>query len=227
MRRHSLRALALVGALTALSLPVFAATQTASACAEPNCQIIVPIGGVPVDTYYSPISATSNGASFAETALTGEQTTIIVPGTLSLSIADWRGNNQGFDVQVYSDGFTNSLANGFSIPATDLTVAGVTPVLTTCMGVGVVGCSDLSAAPGAVGMMLDATTNPVVAVACPAEAIGFGMYNLGVDMTLTLTGTDAEIFGSAPASWYTDFFVTINEGPSVDFGGLGCGGTVG
>lgn len=222
MRRHSLRALALVGALTALSLPVFAATQTASACAEPGCQIIVPIGGVPVDTYYSPISATSNGASFAETALAGQVSPIIIPGSLSVSIADWRGNNQGFDVQVYSDGFSSSLANGYVIPATDLTVAGVTPVLTACMGVGVVGCSTLGTAPGAIGATLDAATNPVVAVACPAEAIGFGMYNLGVDMTLTLNGTDAEIFGSAPASWYTDFFVTINEGAGVDFGSLGC-----
>jgi hypothetical protein len=217
-----LRALALVGALTALSLPVFAATQTASACAEPSCQIIVPIGGVPVDTYYSPISATSNGASFNETALAGQVAPIVVPGSLSISIADWRGNNQGLDVQVYSDGFSSSLANGYVIPATDLTVAGVNAVLTTCMGVGVVGCSSIGTAPGAIGAMLDAATNPVVAVACPDEAIGFGMYNVGVDMTLTLNGTDAEIFGSAPASWYTDFFVTINEGAGVNFGALGC-----
>lgn len=223
MRRHSLRALALVGALTALSLPVFAATQTASACAEPGCQIIVPIGGVPVDTYYSPISATSNGASFAETALAGQVSPIIIPGSLSVSIADWRGNNQGFDVQVYSDGFNSSLADGYTIPATDLTVSAVTSTLTACLGEGTPGCSSIDTAPGAVGSMLDSATNPVIAVACPISATDDGLYNVDLAMDLNLNGTDAEIFGSTPASWYTNFYVTINEGPDLDFGTLGCG----
>jgi hypothetical protein len=229
MRRHSLRALALVGALTALSLPVFAATQTASACSTPNCQVIVPIGGVPVDTFFSPISATSNGATFAETQITGEQTApIVVPGSLSVSINDQRGNNQGLDVELSSTGFSSSLSL-VTIPATDLSITAVTSTLTFCGPLVNSGCSSIGTAPGAVGATLGGTVPVPVAVACPAEAIGMGMYDVGVDMNLTLQpGTpEAEAFEFAPISWFGNFTVTINEGPSVDFGALGCGGTVG
>lgn len=224
MRRHALRSLVLIAALAALSVPVFSATQNASACSNPGCTITVPIGGVPIDTYYSPISITASSASFNEYPLAGQPMSVTLPGSLSLSVADWRGNNQGFDVSLSSTGFASSLSTT-TIPASDISVTSVTSTLTGCLGVGTPGCSSIMTTPAAVGSTLD--TSPVVAAACPAEAIGFGMYDVGVGLSLNLSGTAAEIFGSAPASWYGSFSVTVNEGTMFNAAADGCGGTVG
>lgn len=224
MRRHTFRALVLAGALAALSVPVFSATQNASACSNPGCSITVPIGGVPIDTYFSPISITASSATFAEYQLTGEQTSLTLPGSLSVSVADLRGNNQGWDLSVSSTGFSSSLSS-VSIPGSDLSVTGVTSTLTSCVGVGATGCSTIQTVTSGMSATLD--MNPIVAVACPAEAVGLGYYDIGVNMNLNLSGQAAEVFTFAPASWYGNFSVTVNEGTSFNPGTDGCGSTVG
>lgn len=220
MRRQALRALVLIGALGALSVPVFSATQSASACSNPGCVIGVPIGGVPIDTFYSPITITASAAWFDETQLRGEPhpAAVSVPGGVTLSVADWRGNNQGWDAFLGSSGISGP--NGNTFPASALAVTGVSAADTGCMGLYAPTCSSAVPNASAIGATLD--TSPVVAYACPVVGMGFGTHDVGANLSLNLTGTAAELFASAPASWYTNLTVSVEEGTSAAFNTL-CG----
>ena len=220
MRRYALRAMVLAGALTALSVPVFSATQQASACSNPGCVVGVPIGGVPIDTFYSPITITASAAWFDETQLSGEPhpAAVSVPGGLTLSVADWRGNNQGWDAYISSSGVSGP--NGNAFPASALAVTGVSAADTGCMGLYSPMCSSATANSGAIGATLD--TSPVLAYACPVVGMGFGTHDVGANLSLNLSGTAAELFASPPASWYANFTVSVEEGTSAAFNSM-CG----
>jgi hypothetical protein len=95
-----------------------------------------------------------------------------------------------------------------------VTVGSVTSTLAACLGVGATVCATLQPLPSAYGKSLD--TPVAVAAQCPTAAIGMGLYNVGVGLNVGLTGSTAEVFDFAPASWSGSFSVAVDESrPSV------------
>jgi hypothetical protein len=213
MRRHAFRALILAGALVAVSLPVVSGTLTpASACSNPGCTTSGGSTGPILDTYYSPITVTVGATTINEYQLTGEPTgPVTLPGnSLTISINDRRGNNEGWALSLTSGGLFCTDANfcagatgGIDIPASDLQVTASDPSLVSCVGL----CAT------AVGTGVDSTLdgNPVVAYACPAELIGMGLYSVPVTFNVNLSLQEAENFYFFPASYGGSFTATVDE----------------
>jgi len=229
MHRTLVRWVILASALVVLVVPAVNAPfpiaglpgpSAASACSNPGCVITGTVTGA-IDTYYSPITLSVTSLVIAEHPLAGQPTgALTLPGTLSLSINDRRGNNQGFVVSVSSGGFATRLSST-TIPGSAVAVNGVNATTAACLGVGSMLCSSIIPLVGAYGKTLE---NPVaVAAECPTANIGMGLYNVGVNLNVGLNGTTAEVFGFAPASWYGTFNVMVDESaPSVRGA---CGGT--
>jgi hypothetical protein len=145
----------------------------------------------------------------AEHQLSGQPASAIsVPATLSLSVNDRRGNNQGFVVSVSSNGFSTRLSST-AIPPSSVTVSNVSSTLAACLGVGNISCSPVIPLPTSYGKSLDGLVS--IAAQCPSANIGMGIYNIGVGLNVGLTGSTAEVFDFAPASWYGSFNVAVDE----------------
>jgi hypothetical protein len=216
MHRHAFRTLIVAAALTALVVPVFSATHSASACSNPGCTTTTTISGV-IDTYVSPISLSQASATISERATTAQTPVVSLSGTVYFTVLDARGNNEGWIAYLLANGFSSSLFPLLPIPGSDVTVTATPGNLLTCYGpyscgrgVGILPSSNLG-------------LNPAVAAECPIEAIGEGSYAISVPINVTVTGLTAEKLGSYPASWFGSFTASVIEGqdPSV-FPPLGC-----
>jgi hypothetical protein len=217
--RHFARSLALVGALTALSVPVFSMTQgasKASACSNTGCVITV-IGGSGFDTYISPLTATIGTATFDEVQTTRQPLiteTVTTSGSLGFSVYDLRGNNQGFTAYLSCTGADmgmpclSSSQAPQGIPASAVTVAG--PTLASgalFFGDGIGPAVGLDAT----GASLD---SPVaVGGECYAEVIGQGIYDFAVPLALTLSYPYNE-YVTLPVSFVGNFTLTVVENVS-------------
>ena len=220
MRRHTLRALLVAGALVAFAVPVVSGAGSAAACSNAGCSITI-TGGSTFDTYISPLTATIGTSVFNEVA-TGPElppgSTVVIPGSLGFTVYDLRGNNQGWVAYLSCTGatsgapcMTSSLApdgNGAQIGASQFTVGGPATVQTIpffgqSFGPGV----GLDATGGTLDMM------QAVAGECPVEGIGQGIYNVSMPLNLTLTGLQVEYL-TLPVSWTGNFDLTIIEGPA-------------
>ncbi len=227
MRQHFLRTLIVLAALVALGLSPFRATiPHAAACSNEGtagatnggCTISVPISSV-IDTYVSPISVSSATATMAERATSAQVHSLTLAGSLDFTVLDARGNNQGFVASVSSGGFTSSLFPLLPIAGGALTVSGTPDVMLTCYGP--YGCGQGVGLRGSAGGSLGAPL--AVAAECPAESIGEGQYAVSVPLTLSLSGLQAEKFGSYPATWFGTFSVSVTEGQDVNsFASYGC-----
>jgi len=101
MRRH-FRALALIGALAAMSIPAFNVTHKAAACAPSSCVVRI-VGGSVYDQYISPLTATLGTVNFGERGTIAQlpaTQTVTVTGFLGFTVYDLRGNNQGFSTYI-------------------------------------------------------------------------------------------------------------------------------
>jgi hypothetical protein len=218
MPRHCvLRVVVLAGVLATLALPTatlslpggFQAPQTASACSNPGCVITGTVTG-DIDTYYSPITLSVTSVVIAEHQLSGQpvSSVSVIPGTLSISINDRRGNNEGFVVSVSSNGFSTGLSTT-TIPPSSVTVSNVSSTLAACLGVGNIACAPVIALATSYGKSLDSPVS--IAAQCPSANIGMGLYNIGVGLNVGLSGSTAEVFDFAPASWSGSFNVAVDE----------------
>jgi len=218
MQRQLLRAVVLVGALAAVSLPTLGAPGAASACSNPGCVVTVGTPGQ-IETYVSPISVTAATATFAERATTAQVSSVSIPGTLSFTVLDARGNNEGFVASVSAMTFTSTLFPLLPIPPKSITVASAPTVTMTCYGP--YACGTGIGLGSSVGQTMAAS--PPVAVECPLASIGEGQYAVSVPLNITATGIAAEKLGSYPASYYGGFTVSVAEGqPVASFAGFGC-----
>lgn len=214
--RHFARSLALVGALAALSIPVFSLTQgtpKASACSNPGCVITI-VGGSGFDTYISPLTATIGTATFAELptmAQPSPSTVVTTTGALGFTVYDLRGNNQGFTAYLSCTGadmgmpcLSSSQAPA-GIPASAVSVAGPT------LASGALFFGDGIGAPiglDASGSTLD---SPVaVGGECYAEVIGQGIYDFDVPLMLSLAFPYNE-YVTLPVSFFGNFTLTVVE----------------
>jgi hypothetical protein len=102
MRSRTLRTFALAAALVVMAVPVFS-HSTASACDVGQLNICVATQTVSVvgDTNTSPLTFTVSAPTVQEVVLRGE-TAYTIPIALGIGIADLRGNNSGFLVQLES-----------------------------------------------------------------------------------------------------------------------------
>jgi hypothetical protein len=213
MRKHAFRALILVAALVALSIPVFSATTT-SACDVNSLNTCTgsSTGSGSIDTVTSPMTFTVGTAAFSETALAGE-VDYSIPGSLSIALQDMRGDNSGFVVQLLSGG-ASAPGTNVTIPASDFTVTSSTAVNGFCgisqiggaceVLTGVLPTSDLSS-PETIG----------VACALTTGAEGYGMYALTEGLNLSITTAQQpldEIFGTNPKEWSASFTVIVLQG---------------
>lgn len=217
MRRLVLRALILAAALVALAVPVFRVTgtpgfsaiPTASACSVSGC-VLTNTTSTTFNTFFSPI--TVSVSSNVEVQLHGELTSgATIPGTLTIAVNDLRGNNEGFEVSLESNGFTCTVANlgnfcsGTAVAASDIAVTSVAASTASCIGF----CAAITADSTAVGSTLDSLVE--VATQCPAELVGLGLYDINVGWTATLSAAEAEALSFFPASYDASWTVTVDE----------------
>jgi hypothetical protein len=218
MHKSITRMLILVAAIVAMAIPVFS-VQRASACdvnSLNNCTGTTTVTGIG-DTVTSPMTYTVSTPAFSETMLAGE-VDYSVPGSLSIALADARGNNEGFVVQLSANAGTAPGTNAV-IPASDYTVTSSTAANGYCAVSydggscstleGIVPTSDLST-PQTIGC----------ASALTSGAEGYGMYTLDEGLLLGIpTSPDPgfinEIFGTNPKSWRHSFNVTVLQGPAA------------
>src|SRR5439155_7515551 len=156
------------------------------------------------NTVFSPITVTVTSVTIAEIQLMGEVgTTTTIPGSLTFSVNDRRGNNEGFVLSLMSNGFSctvPSVCTGTAIAASDVSVtslsASVAP--TTCWPVvpPAFGCGNVSGIMSSVGKTLD-TLVPIY-VQCPTEVIGMALYDLPVGFQASLSAAEAEMFAFLP-----------------------------
>lgn len=217
MHRHVFRTLIAAAALTALAVPVFGATHTASACSNPRCTTTTTISGV-IDTYVSPISLSLASATIAERATSAQASSITLAGTVDFTVLDARGNNQGWIAYLTANGFSSSLFPLLPIAGSDVTVSGAPSVVLVCYG-------PYACGPG---VSITPTANlgspQPVAAECPIESIGEGSYAVSVPISVSVTGLTAEKLGSYPASWFGSFTASVVEGQDLSvFPPLGCG----
>jgi len=216
MRRHALRVLILVAALVALSIPVFNLTSTASACdvnTLGSCTGTVTVTGVG-DTVTSPLTFTVSTPAFSETILAGE-VNYAVHGTLSVGIADMRGNNEGFVVQLSANPGVGPGSN-VTIPPSDYTVTGSVATNGFC-GISAPGgaCESLTAVLPTGDLSSPQTVG--CASFLPGGEEGYGMYTLDEGLLLAIPTSQSplnEIFGTNPKSWIHSFNVTVLTGPA-------------
>jgi hypothetical protein len=230
IRRLARRALILAAALVTLAVPVFHVTRTpgfsviptASACSNVSC-VITATNSAQIETFVSPITVTSPAFEFPVERATSAQVMgpLSLTGTVGFTVYDLRGNNQGWVASLTTSGFTNSLFPLSAIPASAFTVRGTPSVTTTCLG-------PMACGKGlGVASTTDLSTVPNVAVECPLEAIGEGVYAVTVPLNLTIPngppGFTAEKVASYPGSWLGTFTVGVMEGqPLSSFTAFGC-----
>lgn len=213
-----IRALVLACAITAMSVPLFNASNPASACSNPGCVVTATTTGQ-IETYVSPLTVTAITTTFAERATTSQVPSVTIPGSLSFTVLDARGNNEGFVASVSSSGFSSSLFPLLPITSTDILITSTPTVDVVCYGPGK--CSPGVGLASSIGTNL--ASNPAVAVECPLESIGEGQYAATVPLSLTVTGLTAEKLGSYPASYFGSFTVSVAEGqPLSSFATYGC-----
>lgn len=213
-----IRALVLACAITAMSVPLFNASNPASACSNPGCVVTATTSGQ-IETYVSPISVTAVTTTFAERATTSQVSSVTIPGSLSFTVLDARGNNEGFVSSVTSTNFTSSLFPLLPISNTAILITAPPTVSSICYGPGK--CSLGIGLASSVGANMG--TDPAVAVECPLESIGEGQYAVTVPLSLTVTGLTAEKLGSYPASYFGSFTVSVAEGQQLSsFATYGC-----
>jgi len=231
LRRHAIRALALTGALLALSVPVLSATSggsgfgfaiPVSACSGPDntCSATSTISGT-VGSFYSGITISPQTSNDVETQLCGEPgtnpscpSTVTIPANLAFGISDYRGQAQGLSVFVGGPGTIFQSAPGtpamysFSVGGSAFVIAPPGPSTTnSCFGA----CSPLVANPLSVGMNLAAP----VCVASAAENLGdYGLADYGVNVpyNIVLSGFAAEEYGLLPGRYTTAIPISYQEG---------------
>jgi hypothetical protein len=178
--------------------------------------------GSSFDTFISPLTATLGTITFNELPTSAElplSATATLYGTVTFTVYDLRGNNQGWVAYLACQNagsaapcMTSSLApsgNGAQITANQFAVAGLASVQTVplfgdAFGPGI--------AIDSTGKTLD-TPQPV-AGACPVEGIGQAIYKVSVPIKVTLTGLQLE-FLTLPVSWTSNLAVSIIEGPAA------------
>lgn len=233
MRRHAFRTLILAGALATLSVPVFSVAPSipglgsfltsVSACSNPGCLITGTITGT-VGTFYSPITIQTSPSNELELQLCGQPGSsencpnpVVIPGMLSFGVSDNRGQSQGFTVFVGGPGTSFASAPGtppgvaISVDGSAFTVTGDSASLTSCFGL--TGCAPIVPLGSAIGQTLAAPV--AVAQQCTVLSdYGNGMYTVGVDYNITLSGQTAENFGLYSGVYDTAIPVSVGEGPS-------------
>jgi hypothetical protein len=218
MARRSLRALILVGALTALSIPVFSASGTASACSNPDCSVFISGGSSGIDTFISPLSASFGSISFPETptqAQLGPTATTTLVGSVELTVTDLRGNNQGFSVYLdCGDAFTPCVSSPQApdgIPGSAATVLGLPTDENVELIFGdATGDEGGEYIPDPTGMTLN--NEVLVGGECQVFRVGTSFYDETVPVGITFPN---ELL-TLPVSWSTDFslFVVENQPPA-------------
>jgi hypothetical protein len=240
MRQHAFRALIVAGALVALSVPALNAASvlpgihlisSASACSIPgqpegNCSITVPITGVPVDSFYSPPVLSANPVVFNQTKVGGEAN-VAIPGGVTLTVNDLRGNNAGFAVSLAAgDNTTPNCLTGYAgnIPAADCLLqnsqpnGGTGPFCRALYGYTPVGCEAVTntglGLPAAPGLALNIAR--YVAYACPVLGHGLGLYNIPVNLLIALPADSPEnIAFNGTGTWNPHFTAILTEGSSL------------
>ncbi len=222
MRRRFLRSLVVVAALSAMAVPVFNVTHSASACSqgqmdsEGNCTVTI-TGGNSFDTYISPLTATLGTTSFGELPTQAElanNATATVSGTVSFSVFDLRGNNQGFDAFLQCDRrCLTSPQFPSGVPASDFSVSGM-PSDDVDLFLGDA-TGDESAQDGYLtdptGQTLDSPV--LVGGECKISAIGQSIYTDDVPVAMTLRFPETHIL-TLPISYDGNFLLTIQENVS-------------
>jgi hypothetical protein len=239
MRQHAFRALIVAGALVALSVPALNVASvlpgvhlipSASACSLPdrsdaNCFTTVPIPGVPVDSFYSPPVLSATPVVFHQTRVGGEAD-VAIPGGVTLTVNDLRGNNAGFAVSLAAgDNMTPNCLTGSAanVPAADCLVqnsqpnGGTGPFCKGLYGYTPV-CEAITNAnlglPATPGLMLD--TARYVAYGCPVQGHGLGLYNIPVNLLIALPADSPEnIAFNATGTWNPHFTAILTEGRSL------------
>jgi len=216
MRRH-FRTLALIGALAAMSIPVFNATHKADACAPTSCIVRI-VGGSVYDQYISPLTATIGTVNFGERATIAQPPatqTVTVTGFLNFTVYDLRGNNQGFSTYVQcANPCLTSPQFPPGVPASAFSVAG--PVLDDVDlllgdGTGDEG-GDFIANPTGASL----ASSVLVGGECAFPTIGDSAYLATLPVRMVLGGTVAgglplnEIL-TLPISFDGNFILTVVE----------------
>lgn len=218
MRSKLFRALALAGALTALSIPVASATHVAACSTGSTCSTSSS-GTGSLDSFVSPLSV-SSPTSNIERPTSAQTTAITLTGYVGFSVTDPRGNDQGFAVSLSTSGYSSSLVST-DVSASDVSVVGTPSVDLTCFTREALVCAPAMGYydPSAQSESLDTTSSslgtfdgPIVAVQCPLESIGFGVYSVMVPIQVSMTGMTAELFGSLPFSYDATYTATVYEG---------------
>ncbi len=226
MQRKTLRAVVFAGALAAMSIPVFSGTQSASACSIPgqtdaNCSISAPIGGTPIESYYSPLvlDTSSASSSFGQTQVGGERTVTVRGNVSGLTVRDLRGNNEGFAVSLQSNGASSSMTgvdfNG-TIPAAYFSVDG-TPTVSRSVCQQLYGYTPVCEAITATGTNANLGASQYVAYGCPVEGRGLGVYDVSVPVVMTLPAdSPANIAFQSTGSFFPSWTATVTEGSSLN-----------
>jgi hypothetical protein len=235
MRQHAFRALIVAGALVALSVPALNVASdvpgvhlisSALACSIPNqddnnCFTTVPIIGVPVDSFYSPPVLSANPVVFDQTRVGGEAN-VTIPGRVTLTVNDLRGNNAGFAVSLAAgDGATPNCLTGSAanVPAADCVVLGSQPnggIGPNCKGL--YGYPPVCEIISNAGLAFPATLNVAryVAYGCPVQGHGLGLYNIPVDLLIALPADSPEnIAFNGTGTWNPHFTAIFTEGRSL------------
>jgi hypothetical protein len=207
----------LVGAaIVGMSLPV-ASMQKASACDVYTLNSCTGSTTVSVygDTVTSPMTFTVNSISFQEAQLAGE-VPYNITGTLSLALDDWRGNNEGFVVQLSANDGHAAGAN-VAIPSSDYSVTSSTPTNGFCgVSYSSGACETLAGYVPSGDLSSYQTVGCAAALTSGAE--GYGMYTLDVGLLLGIPLDQQplnEVFGTNPKSWLHSFNVQVLQGPAA------------
>jgi hypothetical protein len=237
MRQHAFRALIVAGALVALSVPALNAASvlpgvdlisSTSACSyqtAPSCFTTVPITGVPVDSFYSPPVLSATPVVFNETKVGGEAN-VAIPGGVTLTVNDLRGNNAGFAVSLLAgDNAATDCLTGYAgnIPAADCLLLNSSPnggAGPFCQGLYGYppGCEAITNAnlglPAAQGLPLNIAR--YVAYACPVKGHGLGLYSIPVNLLIALPAdSPANIAFNSTGTWNPHFTAILTEGSSL------------
>jgi hypothetical protein len=243
MRQHAFRALIVAGALVALSVPALNVASdvpgvhlisSALACSIPgksdaDCSTTVPIIGVPLNSFYSPPVLSANPVVFNQTKVGGEAN-VAIPGSVTLTVNDLRGNNAGFAVSLAAgDNTTPNCLTGYAgnIPAADCLLqnsqpngggTGPGPFCKGLYGYTPVGCETITntglGLPAAPGLTLNIAR--YVAYGCPVQGHGLGLYNIPVNLLIALPADSPEnIAFNGTGTWNPHFTATLTEGSSL------------